>query len=210
MHEYKCSIIILNLSFQAIPQQVEILEDEIRKLRRQIQVHEQLSLTVGPHFDVVGHPSSPEFSLYGCTFSNTQTGEDEPQPQNYIDLPELDAAGKPIMQRWHWHTLTAEEVQKEKDEIYVDLLERYPPFTEKQHEEEYKQRRRLEPWMIGKTYYYNKATNDCIWYHPLVRDAEKQKAAAEKAAADAKVVILPEYETWSVYNQCCTRKCKAM
>ncbi len=45
------------LVFQAIPQQVEILEDEIRKLRRQIQVHEQLSLTVGPHSDVVGHPS---------------------------------------------------------------------------------------------------------------------------------------------------------
>ena len=181
------------MSFQAIPEQVEILQDEIRKLRIQIQVHEQLSLTVGPHFDVVVHPNSLissdslslSYSCTTCTFSYTQTGENEPPPkENFIDF-----AGE----RWHWHTLTREEIKKDEE-----TNENTPEL------------RTLEPWMIGKTYYYNKATKEQIWYHPRVRAAEKEKAAAEKAAADAKVVILPEYESWSVYNQCCTGKWNAM
>jgi hypothetical protein len=121
-------------------------------------------------------------SLFGCTFSCTQTGEDEPPPKNFIDFEGVD--GTTV--RWYWHTVTDEEIKKDQQDKLAHFLE--PD---------------LEPWMLGKTYYYTKPTKDKaaekIWYHPRVWAAEKEKAAAEKAAADAKVVILRDSEKLSVF-----------
>jgi hypothetical protein len=44
---------------------------------------------------------------------------------------------------WYWHKVTDEDVEKFK----------------------------ADPWMLGKTYYYNKETQKQIWVHPRVQDS---------------------------------------